>query len=171
VLVNITDITAFNPVYVLNRDTQNEVFGYLRLNYPLAGLPGGEPYLCFYQIDTQTQKVHVQFQLNDAMGPLYAGYVFCGIAATALLVWILIECVLCCPSCLGGVADNLFQCCHHCRSNIRMKREQRAYNARQAEAVQYEAEINAAPKQSLSKSQLIIQPSAPPSAADDKDFA
>ena len=114
----IQSITLGTQFQVINSlKTSFDVSNYLDTNYPI-----NSEFTCYYNSNVNTTgRLEIYLGPKDAQSSYIAGLVFCGFAATVLLVWIIVEIIICIPSCMDSVSD----CCNNIRRNGQMKKAER----------------------------------------------
>jgi len=143
-------VTQSTKVDVVDHlQTENDVNVYLQKNYPL-----GSSFGCYYNKDVNsTGTVQVQLALRDYITSYNVGMAFGGIAATAVLIFIVLMAY--------GFLPLLFECigdsCANCCGNIRRRKEHwRATreDRRRAEALRKEQEAQQKKLDDMEKGRL-----------------
>lgn len=109
---NVTTPFTIDLQVVSGITERNDVDVFLSTNFPI-----GKTFKCYYS--GRGQSTHVQLQPNDSETSKIVGIVFCSFAAAVLVVWLIVEAIICMPDCLGSVS----QCCSDC--SIRRERSKR----------------------------------------------
>jgi len=92
----------------------NDVTNYLNTNYP-----NGTLFTCYYNTNANiTGQAQIYLNPKDSQSSYIAGLVFCGLAATSLLIWIIIELFAFAPVLFGEIGEGISNCCYSCRRKI-----------------------------------------------------
>lgn len=160
VVAIITGITLGSPFEVVgNLKQYSDVSAYLNTNYPIRS-----SFSCYYNSNANiTGQVQIYLNPKDAQSSYIAGLVFCGFAATVLLIWIIIELFAFLPLVFEGISNAISDCCDTCRRKRAVKQAkhdlEQAIEDKKAQSYKPSSEDFLPPQ--LSSDEQIV-PSAPP---------
>lgn len=95
--------------------------------YLAADFPNGASFVCFYNTNANnTGQVSIFLSERNAESSFIAGLVFCGLTAATILIWIVVEIIVCGPD-IADCCRSCFQAlsCVSCRQQCRIALQRR----------------------------------------------